>query len=414
MRAAARHPDRAHDRAGRLRRPLVLLMAVATGIAVANLYYAQPLLPDIGRGLGLRPASAGLIVTVSQVGFASGLFFLLPLGDLVDRRRLVGALAVACAAALCLFGAAPDTAALFVGAFLVGATSVLAQILVPFAATLAAPEERGKVVGTVMSGLLVGILCARTVSGALAAGGDWRLVYFVAAGAMVLLAGVLLRSLPTQKVRAALGYRALLTSTLRLYRDEPVLRRRSVYAFCGFGTFNVLWTSIAFLLSRTYHDSSLVIGLFGLIGAAGALSANLAGRLSDRRRTRLVTGTAVALLALSWAATYAGASALGALIVGMIVLDVGTQALHITNQGEIYRLDPAARSRLTAAYMIANFAGGALGSASSAALYARAGWHGVSLLGAAVALAAVGVFTAARLREHWRAPAPAESAEAPA
>lgn len=396
-------PERVYDAGGHLRRGLVLVMAVSTGCAVANLYYAQPLLPTIGRSLHLAPDITGLMVTIGQIGFASGLFFLLPLGDLIERRRLIVALCAASAGALVLLGSAANGAWLWAGALAVGVVSVLAQTLVPFAASLAAPDERGRVVGTVMSGLLIGILLARTVSGALAEGGSWRLVYFVAAAVMLADAAVLARVLPRQRGAATLAYRALLASTLRLVRDEPVLRWRCAYGFLGFAAFNVLWTSMAFLLARTYHESSAVIGLFGLVGAAGALAATAAGRLSDRRRERLATGVTTVLLGASWAAIAAGEHALWALVVGIVVLDVGQQGLHITNQGEIYRLDPAARSRLTAAYMMASFIGGGIGSATSATVYARAGWGGVSLVGAGFSLAAVAVFLAAGLATGRRA-----------
>lgn len=389
--------DRVHDASGHLRRSLVLVMAVATGCAVANLYYAQPLLPAIGRSLALAPTLSGLIVTVSQIGFAIGLFFLLPLGDLLERRRLIVVLAVASAVALVFFGAAPSGGTVLAGAFLLGAVSVLAQILVPFSAALAADDERGKVVGTVMSGLLIGILLARTVSGALAASGSWRLVYDVAAAIMLAAALLLGRALPRGANTTALTYPELLRSVVRLVRSEPVLRWRCAYGFFGFATFNVLWTSMAFLLAHTYHESSAEIGLFGLVGAAGALSASFAGRLSDRQRERFASGAAGLILVASWLAIWAGQRTLWALVLGILVLDIGAQGLHITNQGEIYRLDPAARSRLTAAYMIAYFCGGAIGSALSAALYERAGWTGVSVLGAACAAGTLLVWMAAGL-----------------
>lgn len=378
---ATRTRSSLYDSQNRLRRSLVFVMAMATGTAVANNYYAQPLLPDIGRSLHLSSGVSGLMVTVAQGGYALGLLFLLPLGDLLERRRLIASLALATAGALVWLGSSPSGASLLPAAFVVGTMSVLAQILVPFSASLASEHERGRVVGTVMSGLLIGILLARTVAGLLAEAGTWRVVYFVAAGAMVVQAAVLYRRLPVWRQETGLGYGRLLASVALLVKNEPVLRLRSVYGFLSFATFSVLWTSMAFLLSHHYHYSTAVIGLFGLAGAGGAIAATLAGRLSDRRRARLSTGIASSLLVASWSAMWAGGSSVVMLVVGIIVLDIGAQGVHITNQGEIYRLHPEARSRLNSAYMGAYFVGGAIGSASSAFAYGRLGWDGVCLVG---------------------------------
>jgi predicted MFS family arabinose efflux permease len=356
-------------------------MAVATGLAVANNYYAQPLLPLIGRDLHLTPGVAALIVTVAQIGYALGLLLLLPLGDLVERRRLTVLLSLGTGVALLCLGASPDGAFLFPAALAVGSLSVLAQVLVPFSASLASPQERGRVVGMVMSGLLIGILLARTVSGLLAETGSWRLVYFAAGAAMFVQAGLLHRILPVWKQDTQLGYLQLLGSVGTLIGQEPLLRRRALFGFCSFATFSVLWTSMAFVLSRHYHDGPGVIGLFGLAGAAGAVTATVAGRLSDAGRARAASGVATTLLVVSWPVLWAGGHTLVLLVVGIVVLDIGAQGLHITNQGEIYRLRPEARSRLTAAYMVIYFIGGAAGSALSGMVYARRGWGGVCVLG---------------------------------
>lgn len=371
----------------RMSRVLVLVMAVATGLTVANNYYAQPLLPLIGRDLHLGAGLSGLIVTVAQAGYALGLFFLLPLGDLLERRRLVVVLSLATAGGLVWLGTAGSAALLLPAALAVGACSVLAQVLVPFAASLASDHERGQVVGMVMSGLLIGILLARTLAGFLAETGTWRVVYFVAAGAMLAQAAVLWWRLPAWRERTSLHYGSLLGSVVAMMGQEPVLRRRALYGFFSFGTFSVLWTSLAFLLAHRYHYSSGVIGLFGLAGAAGAVTATVAGRLSDRGHASRSTLAATTLLALSWLALWAGSSSVVALIVGVVVLDIGAQGLQITNQSEIYRLRPEARSRLTAAYMVTYFIGGAIGSAVSAFLYGHLGWDGVCLVGASFAVA---------------------------
>jgi predicted MFS family arabinose efflux permease len=376
-----------------LSRALVLIMAVATGLAVANNYYAQPLLPQISKDLHLSGAVAGLIVTVAQIGYALGLVFLLPLGDLRDRRKLLVTMSLILAAALGVLAAAPTAGVLLPAAVAVGALSVQAQILVPFAATLASDEERGRVVGTVMSGLLLGILLARTVAGLVAQAGSWRIVYVVAAAAMVVQGVALFAALPTVRQGAALSYPNLLRSVLSLAREEPLLRLRSAYGAMSFGAFSVLWTSMAFLLAgRPYDYGPAAIGLFGLVGAAGAAMASIAGRLADRGHAPTVTVTTVLVLVLSWLPILLGRHHIGWLIVGILLLDIGAQGLHITNQSEIYKLRPDARSRVTSAYMTAYFAGGAVGSAASAAAWDAGGWRAVCAVGVAFCLVAAAIW----------------------
>ncbi|HEV7212410.1 MAG TPA: MFS transporter [Blastococcus sp.] len=375
-------------------RRLVAVMAVATGVAVANTYYAQPLLHAIGAEFGIGPAASGLIVTVAQVGYAIGLVFLLPAGDLVERRRLITLTCLVTAVALAGAALAPTPPALFGAMAVVGLTSIVAQILVPFAASLATDEDRGSVVGTVMSGLLLGVLLARTVAGYISELWGWRTVYWFAAGLMLLTSAVLRRELPRYREQTGLTYPRLLASVVTILREEPVLRWRAVYGALSFGTFSVLWTSLAFLLGGPgYHMSEGTIGLFGLVGAAGAGMASLAGRITDRGGARLLTGATSACLLLSWIAIWLGAHSLAALLVGIVLLDVGAQGLHITNQSEIYRLRPDARSRINAAYMTSYFVGGAVGSAGSAVAFGAFGWTGVSVWGAAFAAAAAVIWT---------------------
>jgi predicted MFS family arabinose efflux permease len=389
-------PEVLDDR-GRLRRSLVVVMAVATGMAVANNYYAQPLLPDIGRALHMTAGEAGLIVTFAQIGYALGLLLFLPLGDLVERRRLIVVLCVATGLGLLAMAGAPSGSTLLASAAAVGACSVLAQILVPFSASLAPASERGRVVGMVMSGLLIGILLARTVAGGVAGLGGYRVVYLAAGVAMFAQALLLRAVLPTYREGTGLRYPALLKSVWRLLEEEPVLRRRSQFGLLSFGTFSAFWTSMAFHLAHHYHYSTPVIGLFGLVGAGGALAATAAGRFSDRGWAHHSTIGSSLLLVLSWALLWWGGSSIAALIVGVIVLDVGAQGLHITNQGEIYKLRPEARSRLTSAYMVLYFIGGGIGSAGSAYAYDQLGWDGVCLVGGVFALATLVLWCAARL-----------------
>jgi predicted MFS family arabinose efflux permease len=384
------HPADAVSSRRPLSRALVLVMAVATGLAVANNYYAQPLLPQISDDLHLSGAVAGLIVTVAQIGYALGLVFLLPLGDLRDRRKLLVTMSLILAGALGVLAAAPTAGVLLPAAVAVGALSVQAQILVPFAATLASDEERGRVVGTVMSGLLLGILLARTVAGLVAQAGSWRIVYVVAAVAMVAQGVALFAALPTVRQGTALSYPSLLRSVLSLAREEPLLRLRSAYGAMSFGAFSVLWTSMAFLLAgHPYDYGPATIGLFGLVGAAGAAMASIAGRLADRGYAPVVTVATVVVLVVSWLPILLGRHHIGWLIVGILLLDIGAQGLHITNQSEIYRLRPDARSRVTSAYMTVYFAGGAVGSAASAAAWDAAGWQAVCAVGLAFCVVAL-------------------------
>jgi len=370
-------------------RGLVLIMASATGLSVASLYYAQPLLPVMARELGLSAGRAGIIVTTAQLGYALGLLLIVPLGDLMERRGLIVLMSLLAASGLALTALAPGLALVLAGTALTGLFSVVAQLLVPFAATLAGPEERGKVVGTVMSGLLLGILLARTAAGALASLGGWRTVYGAGAGAMVLVALLLRRALPAHHRPLGLSYFRLLASIGTLFREEPVLRLRSLVGAAVMGTFSVFWTSMAFLLAGPpYHMASGPIGLFGLAGAAGALAASGAGRLSDQGRGHLATSAGLGLLLLSWAPLAFAQHSLTALLIGVLVLDLAVQGVHISNQTAIYRLRPEARNRLTAGYMTSYFIGGSAGSLLSATAYGAFGWPGV--VGAGAAFSAAG------------------------
>jgi len=378
---------------------MVLLLAVACGAAVANNYYAQPLLHTIATAFGVSEATAGLLVTAGQAGYAVGLALLVPLGDLLERRRLIARLLVLTAVAQALAAAAPTFAVLASALALVGVTSVVAQIIVPMAASLATDSERGQVVGKVMSGLIIGILLARTVSGLIASVAGWRPVYVMAAAAMLLLAAVLYRALPEVEPSERISYRALLRSVLDLVREEPVLRQRMGLGAASLGCFSILWTPIAFLLSGPpYHYGTALIGLFGLAGLAGAAAAPAAGRLADRGRGHYATLGAIVILLGSWSLLDLGAHSLAALIAGTIALDLGVQALHISNQSAIYALRPQARSWLNTAYMVAYFLGGAVLSAVASLVYSAAGWNGICALGALTAAAALWFWLATNRR----------------
>ncbi|MCM7513332.1 MFS transporter [Enterobacter hormaechei] len=365
---------------------LILLMSVATGLAVASNYYAQPLLDTIARAFDLSASSAGFIVTAAQLGYAAGLLFLVPLGDMFERRMLIVSMTLLAAGGMLITASSQSLTMMIIGTALTGLFSVVAQILVPLAATLASPEKRGKVVGTIMSGLLLGILLARTVAGLLASLGGWRTVYWVASVLMVVMALALWRGLPKVKQDNHLNYAQLLASVFSLFTRDKLLRTRAILGCLTFANFSILWTSMAFLLAAPpFNYSEGVIGLFGLAGAAGALGARPAGGLADKGKSHMTTSAGLVLLLLSWAAIWYGHTSVLALIVGILVLDLTVQGVHITNQTVIYRVKPDARNRLTAGYMTSYFIGGAAGSLISASAWQHAGWTGVCAIGAIVA-----------------------------
>ncbi|MET7143217.1 MFS transporter [Xanthomonas sp. PPL139] len=373
-----------------IRRGLVLLMAIATGLAVASNYYAQPLLEVLAQTFAIDVRRAGAVVTTAQLAYAAGLLFLVPLGDRFERRSLIVGLYALSAVGLLVSAMAHSFALLLLGTLITGLSSVAAQILVPFAATLAAPHERGRVIGTVMSGLLLGILLARTVSGLLAGIGGWHTVYWVAAALILLVSGLLWRGLPRHPGNPRLSYPHLIGSVLALLRDEPVLRARAVLGGLIFAGFSMFWTTLAFLLSGPdYRYGTATIGLFGLIGAAGAFAANLSGKLSDRGAGHWVGWGGLVMLLLSWLLLLGAPHSLWLLLAGVVLLDVAVQGVHIGNQSVIYQLDPAARNRITSAYVTCYFIGGAIGSSLGTAAYAYAGWRGVAIGGAALAVAAL-------------------------
>ncbi|WP_407704408.1 MFS transporter [Winslowiella arboricola] len=370
-----------------LNTPLVALMSLATGLSVACNYYVQPLLETIARSFDLSINQAGFIVTTAQLGYAAGLLLLVPLGDMLERRGLIVVMSLLAAGGMVVTALSSSLAMMLAGTVLTGLFSVVAQILVPLAATLAAPEKRGKVVGTVMSGLLLGILLARTVAGGLAQLGGWRTVYWVASVLMVLMSLALWRYLPRYRQTTALNYPQLLASIFQLYAGNRVIRTRAIIGCLSFANFSVLWTSMAFLLaSPPYNYSEGMIGLLGLVGAAGALAARQAGSLADKGKARLTTTAGLLIMLVSWAITAVGAHSLIALIVGIILLDLAVQGVHITNQSVIYRRMPEARNRLTSGYMTSYFIGGAVGSLVSASAFQHAGWYGVCGAGAVLTL----------------------------
>jgi len=372
---------------------LVRLMAVTCAVTVANLYYAQPLLHSIGESLHAGQGSAALLVTVGQLGYAVGLLLIVPAGDIVRRRPLLTGMLACCAVTLAVGALAPSLPVLDAAIALCCVTSVVVQMLVPYAATLASDNERGRVIGTLMGGLLVGILVSRAFAGVVAGLAGWRAVYGIAAALMALTAVTLRRALPDHGPQLAIGYREQLRGVLDVARAEPVLRWRSLIAACGFGSFACFWTTVTFLLSGPeYNFSQLDIGLFALVGAAGAIASLAVGRALDRRpalRWR-ASGAALGLLAVAYVpiglggeSRLPGAAGLALLVVGVLLMDACVQGSHVINQSVIYDLLPEARSRLTTVYITTMFAGGALGSAAGAQAYGHWGWGGATVVAAA-------------------------------
>ncbi|GAA4528730.1 MULTISPECIES: MFS transporter [Nonomuraea] len=404
------HPE------GGLSHGLLLLMSVATGLAVAGNYFAQPLLDLIGRELGLGPSMAALTVTAAQAGYALGLILLVPLGDLVERRRLAVSLYAATAVFLLVSATAADGTVLLVSTALTGLASVGAQVVVPFAATLAAPAERGRVVGTVMTGLMLGLLLARTASGTLSELGGWRTVYWVNAALMALTAVLLRVFLPRLGGDGGrLSYPKLLRSTMAMFRYEPLLRWRAAIGALSLASFSVLWTALTFLLAGApYEWSESGIGLFGLVGVVGALTATVAGRLADRGLVQIVTGAGTVLLAASWLALAAGTRSLIWLLAGVVVLDLAHQAVLNSSQNVIYALRPEARNRINSAFMTSFFVGGAVGSALTSVVWVHGGWTAVCVLGAVLSAGTVVLWVLERLTTGRAAGKPPRPAAHPA
>lgn len=371
-------------------RPVLLLLATACGLAVSSVYAVQPLLDEIAADLGLDRATIGIVVTVTQIAYGAGLVLIVPLADVVDRRRMVTGQAGLLTVALVATGLAGTPAVLLLSVAAIGMLAVLAQVLVAMTASLSAPDDRGRAVGVVTSGVITGILLSRTVAGGITELAGWRAVYLTAALLCAAIAIALVRALPPdERPRQTVRYRALIASVITLVTREPLVRSRAVLALLTFTAFSTLWSSLALPLGdRTPSLSPGQIGLFGLAGAAGAAAAIRAGRWADRGHAQRTTGVALVILALSWLPIALLGHSLGLLILGLLLLDGAVQAIHVSNQALIYPTAPDALSRLTAGYMACYSLGSALGAIASSLLYDTYGWTSVCLFGAAVSLMA--------------------------
>ncbi|WP_058974980.1 MFS transporter [Pseudomonas syringae] len=375
----------------KLSRYQTFLFAITCAMAVANVYFAQPLLESMAASLSVSPSTIGVVVTATQAGYAVGLLFIVPLGDLLNRKKLILTQMLLSALALCAVGLSQDWGMLLGSMMLVGLMEVVVQVVVAYAASLASPEQRGEAIGTVTSGVVLGILLARFVSGAVADLAGWRGVYFVSAALMIGMALVLMRTMPASATPPAKGgYWQLLRSVFQLYLTERTLRVRGTFALLIFAAFSVLWTSMVLPLSAPPLSlSHTQIGLFGLAGVAGALAAARAGRLADQGLGNRTTGVALALLTLSWLPTAFVEHSLLAMVVGVVLLDFAVQAVHVTNQSLIFAARPDAQSRLVGAYMCFYSAGSGLGAIAATYTYAHFGWVAVCSLGAAISAVAL-------------------------
>ncbi|BAV04620.1 Predicted arabinose efflux permease, MFS family [Filimonas lacunae] len=365
-----------------LSRGQIVLMAACTGLIVANIYYCQPLILPISKEFGVAKEKAGNITVLTQIGYALGLLFLVPLGDMLERKKQI--LFTTLTAVLSLILAAKSTSLLMleIASFLIGFTSVIPQLILPLAAHLAAPEKRGKVVGSIMSGLLVGILLSRTLSGWVGVWMGWRSMFWIAAGITASLLLLMRVLLPHSKPHYTGSYSSLMQSLLTLVKEQPLLREASAINALAFGAFSMFWTAMVLhLSSEPFNYNSDTIGMFGLAAAAGALIAPLIGGSADKRNPRVPIGYGIMVIACSYLLFLIFPHTLAVLIVGIVILDLGIQAIHVSNQSRIYALLPQARNRLNTVFMTVSFIGTSLGSAVGLIVWSAAGWTGVCLAG---------------------------------
>ncbi|WP_370991257.1 MFS transporter [Bacillus tropicus] len=359
---------------------LIILLATACGIIVANLYYAQPLIGLISNEIGLSNSSAGLIVTLTQIGYVVGLLFLVPLGDIVENKKLILILLFLSAFALISMVFVKSATLLLIASFFIGLGSVAAQVLVPLVSYLSSENARGRVVGNVMSGLLLGIMLARPISSLVADMWGWNAIFALSAIVIIVLAFVLSKVLPTRKTKAKTNYIALLNSMWQLLRTTPILRRRAIYHACVFGAFSLFWTTVPLLLSSpAFHFSQTAIALYALVGITGAIAAPIGGRLADLGWTRPATGIAltVVIISLILPLFIQSSSPFGiaVLVIAAILLDMGVSANLVLSQRLIFSLSPEIRSRLNGLFMAIFFLGGAVGSFIGGWAYALGGWN---------------------------------------
>jgi predicted MFS family arabinose efflux permease len=368
---------------------LLWVMAIATGLIVANLYYNQPLLDAMARTFHVGSGKAGQVGGLTQLGYATGMLFIAPLADMVRRKSLIMVCLTLSIAALIFVALAPDINLLILASYLVGIFSLVPQLLVPMTAHLASPAERGSKIGFVMSGLLLGILLSRTLSGFVGAHFGWRAMFYIAAGIMVIIWLLLFFLLPEVEPDYTGSYGKLMRSLATLIKEEPALHVASVRGALCFACFSAFWVTLTFLLKDNFNKGSDVAGLFGLAGAAGAIAAGLMGKLSDKMDAFKLSLLTILLIVISFVGFIFSAHSIMGLVVWVIVLDMGVQATHISNQSMIFALHPGARNRINTIYMVTYFIGGGIGTYLAGQAWAYYRWNGVCVLGIALSLITV-------------------------
>ncbi|AKX94675.1 MFS transporter [Moorella thermoacetica] len=371
-------------------RSFILLMAVVCGVSVANLYYIQPLEGQISTTFHVSQSAAGIAAMLTQVGYAFGLLLFVPLGDMCERRSLILHMLLLVAISLLTAGLSPCYPVLLIAMFAVGITTIVPQLIVPYAAHLSRPEEQGEIIGYVMSGLLIGILLSRTFSGLVGAALNWRAVYLFAAGFIIILLVLIRCFFPESQPSSKISYQELLKSIPGLVKRERPLREAALNGFFMFGSFSAFWTSLIFLLETPiYRMSTREAGLFGLAGVAGALAAPLIGKAADTKSPRFTVGIGVILSTLAYLCFSLFGYNIWGLIIGVIVLDLGNQCGQVSNQARVQALGDSTRSRNNTVFMFSYFIGGAAGSFLGTFCWQHYGWYGVCMVGLAFQFAAL-------------------------
>lgn len=373
------------EKEGSLLTPFTLwTLTITTGLVIANIYYNQPLLNEIARTFGVTSARAGQVAVFTQVGYALGLLFIVPMADMLERKRMMIIDFGFIIAALLLAAFAPNINALLLASLLIGVSSIIPQLLIPMAAHLAKPSERGRKISFVQTGLLIGILLSRTLSGFIAEHWGWRSVFFVAAGLMVPMWVLVYRLLPEVEPTYKGSYKSLMLSIAGLIKENRHLRLAALRGASCFACFSAFWSTIAFLLKDNFNLGSDIAGLFGLAGAFGALAVSNIGRLTDRRSPYKIATFTISVLLLSFVIYYFSGYSIVGMIAGVILMDMGLQGTHLCNQTIIFANNPAARNRINTVYMVSYFGGGAVGTFIGTQLWYRYQWTGVCILGITV------------------------------
>jgi Arabinose efflux permease len=361
---------------------LILVMSIACGLTVANLYYIQPLLGDIAKTFHVDQLSIGFAAMLTQIGYAIGMIFILPLGDIKEKRNLIVIMLLFSVISLMSMFFSSNIYILTISSFAVGFTSIIPQLIIPLAAQLSNPQQKGQTIGTIMSGLLIGILLSRTVSGILGSYLGWRIVYLIAAIMMFALMLILRKLIPLCNPISDIKYSELLKSMIHLIKTEPILRESSLNGALIFSAFSAFWTSLIFLLeSSHYNMGAEAAGLLGLVGVSGALAAPLVGKVADKRGSRFAIGICIVVVIVSYLLFFLFGFKIWGLVLGVILLDLGVQSCNVSNQARVHSLNEETRNRLNTIYMVSFFLGGAFGSFLGSYSYSHFGWYGVCTFG---------------------------------